>query len=340
MTLYEPHTFKQTMRMHKDTFEMLCDELRPHMERETTNLKQPVAVEKRVAIGIYHYANGGTYTRTAEQFCVSSALAHRCVVSFIAAMICVHADLIHLPTEGPELQRIIQGFESKRQMPNCFGAIDCTHFLITAPYVKNRRAYYDKTKNMSVVMQAVVDSQGRFMDVVTGLPGSVNDKRIFAECDLRDILRTREMLCEPVVKLDGLLIKPYLVGDAGYTSEPFNVIPYPGWHLTPNQERFNFWHSSTRMIVEQAFGRLKGRFRWLNGVLHVTDAEKHAEIIVAGCILHNWLMDRSDRYDVNWSGGVKLRCGNQIATGNGDDVSANAVRNALCKHMLKMNRRK
>ena len=52
-------------------------------------------------------------------------------------------------------------------------------------------------------MQAVVDSQGRFMDVVTGLPGSVNDKRIFAESDLRDILRTREMLFEPVVKLDG-----------------------------------------------------------------------------------------------------------------------------------------
>ena len=339
MTLYEAHTFKEIMRMYKPTFEVLCDELRPHMEKETTNLKQPVAVEKRIAIGIYHYANGGTYKMTGERFCVSTALTHRCVESFIAAMIHVNSDLIHLPTEGPELQRIIRGFESKRQMLNCFGAIDCTHFLITAPHVKNRRAYYDKTKKMSVVLQAVVDSQGRFLDIVTGFAGSVNDKRIFSECDLRDMLLKREILSEPVVKLDGLLIKPYLVGDAGYTSEPFNVIPYPGWHLTANQERFNFWHSSTRMIVEQAFGRLKGRFRWLNGILHVTDAEKHAEIIVAGCILHNWLMDRSDRYDVNWSGGVKLRCGNQIASGNGTNMSANAVRDALCKHMLKANRK-
>ena len=50
MTLYEPHTFKQTMRMHMDTCEMLCDELRPHMERETTNLKQPVAVDQTTNI--------------------------------------------------------------------------------------------------------------------------------------------------------------------------------------------------------------------------------------------------------------------------------------------------
>ena len=56
MGLYEPHTFKRThiMRMNKPTFELLCDELQPHMEKETTNLKQPVAVEKRIAVGVYH----------------------------------------------------------------------------------------------------------------------------------------------------------------------------------------------------------------------------------------------------------------------------------------------
>ena len=72
---------------------------------------------------------------------------------------------------------------------------------------------------------------------MAGLAGSVNDKRIFSECDLRDMLVKREILNEPVVKLDGVLLKRYLVGDAGYTSEPFNVMPDPGWHLTPDQER-------------------------------------------------------------------------------------------------------
>lgn len=60
------------------------------------------------------------------------------------------------------------------------------------------------------------------------------------------------------------------------THEPFNVTTYPGWSLTKDQERFKLWHSSIQIIVEQTFGR------WLNGVLHVSDAEQHADIAVAG----------------------------------------------------------
>ena len=34
-------------------------------------------------------------------------------------------------------------------------------------------------------------------------------------------------------------------------------------NLTPQQLRFNFIHSSTRMVIERAFSLLKGRFRRL-----------------------------------------------------------------------------
>lgn len=34
---------------------------------------------------------------------------------------------------------------------------------------------------------------------------------------------------------------------------------------------------------------LKGSdLKWVNSVLHMNDAEKHADIILAGCVLHSW----------------------------------------------------
>ena len=193
---------------------------------------------------------------------------------------------------------------------------------------------------MSVTVQAVVDSQARFLDVVAGYPGSVNDKRIFALSDLKSMLMHNEILQEPVIQINGVNIKPYLVGDAGYTLDTFCIVPYGGTGQPKEKEWFDFWHSSTRIIVEQAFGRLKGRFRWLNGTLHVDNPEKHADIITVGCILHNFLMSVGDAYDLDWVGGVHLRCGNQIVVSNSPGADGRHVRDHLCRHMMRANRKR
>ena len=64
--------------------------------------------------------------------------------------------------------------------------------------------------------------------------------------------------------------------------------------------------------MEQAFGRLKGRFRLLNGVIQVADSDRHADIIVAACILHNFMMSMNDVYDQEWEDGVRVRGTRQV----------------------------
>ena len=91
----------------------------------------------------------------------------------------------------------------------------------------------DCTGKMSVMMQAVVDSQGHFLDIVAGYPGSSNDKRVFglSESQLGHGLAKQEIMQKPVVQIDGVNMKPYLVGDAGYTLQPYCMVPpYPGQH--------------------------------------------------------------------------------------------------------------
>ncbi|CAI2194017.1 9949_t:CDS:2, partial [Funneliformis geosporum] len=51
----------------------------------------------------------------------------------------------------------------------------------------------------------------------------------------------------------------YLLGDSAYSILPFLIIPF---HLSTNQQqkKFNLIHSLHRVIIENAFGRLKARF--------------------------------------------------------------------------------
>jgi len=55
---------------------------------------------------------------------------------------------------------------------------------------------------------------------------------------------------------------------------------------------FSFNQASTRVVVEQAFGLLKGRFRVLHGLR--VNLEHTTEITVACCVLHNLCIQAGD----------------------------------------------
>ena len=64
--------------------------------------------------------------------------------------------------------------------------------------------------------------------------------------------------------------------------------------LTRRQQNFNFRLSSTRMVIERAFGLMKVRFRILLDCLPLTDIRKIPEFVVACCVLHNICMAQND----------------------------------------------
>jgi len=81
-----------------------------------------------------------------------------------------------------------------------------------------------------------------------------------------------------------------LVGDAAYLMLPFLMRPYCGSRLTAKQKNFNFHHSSVRIVGENAFGRLKTRWRILKRQLDVK-ISLAPYMIAACCILHNLCED-------------------------------------------------
>ena len=67
--------------------------------------------------------------------------------------------------------------------PQCFGAIDGTHIPILPP-ADYARDYYNRKEFYSIVVQALVDHQYRFLNLHVGWPGSVHDARILSNSEV------------------------------------------------------------------------------------------------------------------------------------------------------------
>lgn len=105
-------------------------------------------------------------------------------------------------------------------------------------------------------LQAVCDSDLKFLDVFSAYPGSVHDARVFKNSPLYEALQE-------------------LLRDNG--------------HLSLEEKRFNNAHSSTRVDIERCFRLLKGKFRKLK-FLDMHKVKEIPSLIVACCALHNFII--------------------------------------------------
>ncbi|MDR3475704.1 MAG: transposase family protein [Devosia sp.] len=84
----------------------------------------------------------------------------------------------------------------------------------------------------------------------------------------------------------------YILGDSGYRMMRWQLTPYkamhPGRQLTAEKVFYNYVHSSTRMVIERAFGRLRTRWRKLYKMF-MRDQRTCTSLISSAFILHNFV---------------------------------------------------
>lgn len=136
----------------------------------------------------------------------------------VYSKICKHLQpvFIKMPT-GDALVNNLKFFHSIKGFPICLGAIDGSHIPIMAPSVRhadyiNRKGYH------SIVLQGTVDFFGKFIDINVGWPGRAHDARVFKNSSLYMRMTTAPGLYPdvPAYALNGIKIRPYLLGDAAY----------------------------------------------------------------------------------------------------------------------------
>ncbi|GBG85436.1 hypothetical protein CBR_g40078 [Chara braunii] len=269
--------FHDKLRMSPCVFREITENLLPFLQRRVTFYREPLQPDHIVA---YALATGVVAVRDVT-----------------AALLAVYREKVSWPT-GVRQAVVLRAFVEKG-FPNCHDCIDCTHIYIDKSTNAPGEDYFDKKRRFSVVAQVVVDLDLRVMDVFVGYLGSYHDVRVIHLSSLWARAEPGELFTGPPVMLPfQVQTSGYLLGDNGYPSSEWIVVPYGGTSQQSSELRFDNKQKTARWAVERTFGRLKGMWRlFLRS--HKTNMETLPQQFAAVCILHNILIDVGIPFDDN-----------------------------------------
>ena len=273
-------------RMSKDTFFYLCAQLSSTLRRGNTVMRKAISVEQRVAITLWCLATPAEYRTIAHLFGVARSTVCETVHETSQAIVsALREKYIRFPS-NENVDAIVDGFQTRWGVPQCVGAVDGSHIPICGPK-DNHTDYYNRKGYYSIILQGLVDHRYCFLDVYIGWPGSVHDARVFAHSSLYTKLTKGELLPQSKkITYNGVDIPLFILGDSAYPLETWLMKPFSqSIALTPQQKTYNYRISRARIVVENAYGRLKARWRRLlkRNDMHVNNIPI---IIAAACVLH------------------------------------------------------
>lgn len=138
-------------------------------------------------------------------------------------------------------------------------AIDGSHIPILKPRW-SASDFYNRKGFYSLLVQAVVDSRGHFIDANIGWPRKCHDARVFINSTFYEHANKEELFPDWKRSVNGVAILLLILGDPAYPLLPWLTKPCAETGaLTPQEWHFNYCQSRARMVIENSFGRLKGR---------------------------------------------------------------------------------
>ena len=279
---YDDHRFKVIMRMNSDNFQKLVSILvcHPIFQNNSNNLQAPV--ELQLAILLRRIGSKENIFEICSRFGIAEGTVYLFCKRAMIAIFSLKRILIKWPT-GEAKQDVHEGFKKIGGMENVIGAIDGSHIGLANAPLKQPETYWNRKKRYSIQLQGIVDHRGMFIDYEIGWPGSVHDAKVYKNSYFyQNVSR--------IIKGD-----EFLLGDSAYPLSTFLIKPFVN-SQDPSQIQFNLIHSLHRVVVENAFGRLKNRFvalkelnsRKISNVIRLTEC---------AVILHNFLELNNDNLD-------------------------------------------
>jgi hypothetical protein len=249
---------------------------------------EPLEPEHKMAAFLLRMGGSGTVRTISQLLGMSESSVSRSCDEILMALINPNENMRRQAFVWPlwapgGLPAAAVGF-SRYGILNCIGAIDGTHIRLRTT-LSDTKSWINRKSYASMILQVVCTSDMLFTDIVTGWPGSVHDARVFRN--------------SPLFQEADLVVPNgwYIVADGGYALSRWCMVPFRDLGaLTPSQRRFNNRQSSTRMVVERAFGQLKGRWRILQN-LATQGVVRAAAIIEGCCVLHNFGIRNGPRWE-------------------------------------------
>ncbi|KAB2606842.1 nuclease HARBI1 [Pyrus ussuriensis x Pyrus communis] len=289
--------FESVFKLSRKTFDYICSLVSEDMMAKSAHFVftngKPLSLHDQVAVALRRLSSGESLVTIGDSFGVNHSTVSQVTWRFVEAM--EERGLHHLqwPSTEAEMTEVKSKFQKIRGFPNCCGVVDTTHIMMCLPASDpTSNAWLDQEKNHSMILQAIVDPDMRFRDIVTGWPGKMKDWSVFQSSNFYQLCARGERLNGKRLELStGLDIREYILGDLGFSLLPYLVIPYEGKELPEPKAQFNKWHYATQKVAQRALARLKDRWRIIQGVMWRPDKHRLPRIILVCCLLHNIVID-------------------------------------------------
>ena len=186
------------------------------------------------------------------------------------------------PETVAEVENLNPKFLKHHRFPQCIWAIDGTQIPIRQPN-QNYSDYIKRKGFTSISVQTLCDYRYCFLFLVVKWPGRVYDSIIFFQSNLNQKLQNKLVpSCEKQIVKGEMKASIFILGDQAYRFLPFLMKEYPKGEKDEREQYFGNRLSSAGMVIENGFGRLKGRFGCLRRPI------KMPHLIMLIFILHNF----------------------------------------------------
>ncbi|KAL4571001.1 hypothetical protein LXL04_017751 [Taraxacum kok-saghyz] len=300
--------FETIFKVSRKTFNYICSLVTEPMMTKSSNYLflngKSMSIKDQVALALRRLSSGDSLIGVANFFGTNHSTVSQVTWRFVEAI--EEHGLHHLqwPSKEDEMSQIKSKFENMRGLPNCCGAIDSTHIMmLLSASDRSIDVWLDRKDNhsmilqtfISVFLQAIVDPDMRFRDIVTGWPGKMNEATVLQKSTFFDLAEKHERLNGPKLKLsEKAQLQEYIVGDSAFPLLPWLITPYQGRDLPETKSEFNKRHFATRLVAQRALARLKDMWKMIQGVMWRPDKHRLPRVILACCILHNIVIDMED----------------------------------------------
>ncbi|CAL9705130.1 unnamed protein product [Knipowitschia caucasica] len=286
-----PDRFKSTFRMSVAQFDALLTTLAPHIRKKTTNFRDPIGPEQRLAVCLRYLCTGDSFTTIANSCRLGITTVGK-IVRETCDQIWRQSQPVYLPTPTADTWKTTaKRFNEKWNFPNCFGALDGKHVQIEAP-ANSGSLFYNYKGTFSIVLLALVDADYRFLAIDVGSYGGNSDGGIFADSALGRALQRGTLHVPPPAELPSApelgKVNHVIVADEAFPMKPYLLRPYPGRRLEEDKRIFNLRLSRARRISENVFGIMVQRFRVYKKPMEV-NPDLVDSVVKATCVLHNYL---------------------------------------------------
>ncbi|KYO20101.1 hypothetical protein Y1Q_0010682 [Alligator mississippiensis] len=224
--------------------------LEPHIARQDTSMCRTIPPDRRVAMAIIKLASPSSLHCIMNQFGVAACMARlaSCDVCHLVKEI-ASKKIINLAN----LQQVIDGFNEKGLL-NCVKVLDSTHIPVLCP-VGRGRAFTNRKGYAFMILQAMVDHWGWFINICIGWTTSGHDACMFRNSPL-PVYEEKGHYTPSVEEtvICSVSVPPVILVAAAYPIKPWFMKRYGENVTDPQKLVFNNLLSSCKMAMECAFG--------------------------------------------------------------------------------------